>query len=52
MHGFRLSNEKIQREQNEPKNAVSHRICSLHFVDGIPTKPNPLSTMHMGYDTK
>ena len=30
----------------------SDRICSLHFVDGIPTKANPLPTMHMGYDTK
>ena len=51
MHGFRrLSSEKIETEQCGPKN--SDRICSLHFVDGIPTKANPLSTMHMDYDTK
>ena len=30
----------------------SDRICSLHFVDGIPTKANPLPTMHIGFDTK
>ena len=30
----------------------SDKICSLHFVDGIPTKGNPLPTMHIGYDTK
>ena len=30
----------------------SDRNCSLHFVDGIPAKANPLPTMHMGYDTK
>ena len=27
-------------------------ICLLHFVDGIPTKANPLLIMHMDYDTK
>ena len=27
-------------------------ICSLHFVDGIPTKANPLLIMHMDYDTQ
>ena len=30
----------------------SDRICALHFVDGLPTKVNPLPTMHKGYDTK
>ena len=30
----------------------SDRICSLHFVDGLPTKVNPLPTVHKGYDTK
>ena len=30
----------------------SDRIGSLHFVDGLPTKVNPLPTMHKGYDTK
>ena len=27
-------------------------ICLLHFVDGIPSKANPLLIMHMDYDTK
>ena len=49
MNGFKLSNEKIQTKST-PKS--SDRICSLHFVDGIPTEANPLPTMHMGYDTK
>ena len=26
-------------------------ICSLHFVDGIPAKPNPMPTMHMDHHT-
>ena len=30
----------------------SDRIGSLHFVDGLPTKVNPLPTMHKCYDTK
>ena len=30
----------------------SDRTCSLHFVDGLPTKVNPLPTMHKGYHTK
>ena len=42
MNGFKLSNEKIQTKST-PKS--SDRICSLHFVDGIPTKANPLPTM-------
>ena len=50
MNGFRLSNEKIQIEQNGPQN--SDRIYSLHFADGTPNKANPSSIMHMGYDTK
>ena len=28
------------------------RICSLHFVDGIPFKAKPLPNIHMGYNTK
>ena len=49
MHGLRLT-KNPNRTKWTPKR--SHRICSLHFVDGIPTKANPLSTMHMDYDTK
>ncbi|XP_052221056.1 uncharacterized protein LOC127837749 [Dreissena polymorpha] len=25
-------------------------VCSLHFVDGLPTKKNPLPTVNMGYE--
>ena len=41
---------KSKQDKIDPK--CSDRICSYHFVDGIPTKANPLLTMHMGYDTK
>ena len=41
---------KSKKNKMDPKN--SDRICSLRFVDGIPTKANPLPTMHMGYDTR
>ena len=42
--------ENPNRTKWTPKS--SDRTCSLHFVDGIPTKANPLPTMHLGYDTK
>ena len=45
-----LKRENPNRTKLTPKS--SYRICSLHFVDGILTKANPLPTMHMGYDTK
>ena len=51
MHGIRLSNEKIQTKQKGPQKS-SDNICSLQFVDRIPTKANSLPTMHMGNDTK
>ena len=31
-----------------PKN--SDRVCSIHFVDGIPTAANPVPTLHLGYE--
>ena len=31
---------------------IRDRIASLHFVDALPTKVNPLPAMHKGYDTK
>ena len=39
-------------KQNKWNSNSSDRIGSLHFVDGLPTKVNPLPTMHKGYDTK
>ena len=37
---------------NKRKKEPCDRICSLHFVDGIPTNANLLSTMYMGWDVK
>ena len=31
-----------------PKN--SDRVCSIHFIDGIPTAANPVPTLHLGYE--
>ena len=45
-----LKRENPNRTKWTPKS--SDRICSLHFVDEIPIKANPLPTMNMGYDTK
>jgi hypothetical protein len=28
----------------------THSVCSLHFVDGIPTPSHPDPTLHMGYN--
>ena len=30
----------------------SSHVCSMHFVDGIPTKQNPYPTVNLGYDAK
>ena len=38
-----LKRENQNRTNWTPKS--SDKICSLHFVDGIPTKANPLPTM-------
>ena len=45
-----LKRENPNRTKWTPKN--NDRICSLYFVDGIPTKTNPFLTMHLGYDRK
>ena len=49
--GFKLSNEKIQTNKKWNSKS-SDSIYSLHFVDGLPNKVNPLPTMHKGYITK
>ena len=41
-----LKRENLSRAKWTPKS--SDRICSLHFVDGISAKANPLTTKHMG----
>ena len=42
------------RRENKDRSAwipgVSDRVCSAHFVDGIPTVANPDPTINMGYD--
>ena len=45
-----LKRENTNTTECTPKS--SDRICSLHFVDGVPTKAKRLSTMHMDYNTK
>ena len=25
-------------------------VCSIHFIDGIPTAANPVPTLHLGYE--
>ena len=35
--------ELLRRQDYEPKKG--HRVCSLHFVDGRPTKENPYPTL-------
>lgn len=30
----------------------SDRVCSEHFVDGIPTSKNPYPSLKLGYDVK
>ena len=46
LYCFLAEMTRIQALKWTPKS--SDMICSLHFVDGIPTKANPLPTMHMG----
>ena len=45
-----LKRENLNRTNWIPKSR--YRIGSLYFVDGIPTKTNPLSTMHIDYNRK
>ena len=28
----------------------SDRVCSIHFLDGVPTNANPDPTLYLGYD--
>ncbi|XP_072027733.1 uncharacterized protein [Amphiura filiformis] len=34
---------------NWQPNQRYHRVCSKHFVDGLPTDENPHPTLHLGY---
>ena len=44
---------RLIRRQNADKSdwmpTKDDRVCSLHFVDGIPTEANPNPTLQLGY---
>ena len=45
---------KALKRENKGKTAwlpwSSDRVCSIHFIDGIPTAANPVPTLHLGYE--
>ena len=45
---------KALKRENKDKTAWlprnSDRVCSIHFIDGIPTAANPVPTLHLGYE--
>ena len=45
---------KALKRENKDKTAWLHgysdRVCSIHFIDGIPTAANPIPTLHLGYE--
>ena len=45
---------KALKRENKDKTAwlpgCSDRVCSIHFIDGIPTAANPVPTLHLGYE--
>ena len=45
---------KALKRENKDKTArlpgYSNRVCSIHFIDGIPTAANPVPTLHLGYE--
>ncbi|XP_065665774.1 uncharacterized protein LOC136087229 [Hydra vulgaris] len=56
-HGKRDSWKKLLNRIDKDSNKLfspskDSRICSLHFVDGMPTDCNPYPTLKMGCDTK
>ena len=32
--------------------SLNFQVCSIHFVDGKPTKRNPVPQLHLGYESK
>lgn len=44
-----MKREKSDKSKWEPKS--SDRVCSIHFVDGVPTAANPDPTLKLGYET-
>jgi len=43
-----MKRENINKTLWMPKD--SDRVCSLHFLDGVPTNANPDPTLYLGYD--
>ena len=41
--------ESHHKKGDRWKSSPNDRICSIHFVDGVPTPANPLPTLHMGH---
>ena len=45
---------KALKRENKGKAAWLHgnsdRVCSIHFIYGIPTATNPVPTLHLGYE--
>ena len=45
---------KALKRENKDKTAWlprnSDRVCSIHFIDGIPTAANPVPTLHLDYE--
>ena len=42
--------KRINQDKSEWKPCRSNRVCSEHFVDGIPTPAHPDPSLKMGYD--
>ena len=42
--------KRINKDKSEWKPCSSDRVCSEHFVDGIPTAAHPDPSLKMGYD--
>ena len=42
--------KRVKADKSEWKPCGNDRVCSEHFVDGIPTVENPNPTLKLGYD--
>ena len=41
---------RVNAEKSVWKPCQSDRVCSVHFVDGVPTEQNPYPTWQLGYE--
>ena len=44
--------KRVTADNKEWKPCGKDRVCSEHFVDGIPTAENPNPTLKLGYELK